>query len=113
MKYPVQDVESARETLLKLYPRGSTVFTIIRHVAQSGMSRDISIVYIGTGSDGSPSVAWPSYAVAAVTGYAMSSNATNNAIRVKGCGANFAQSIVSDLAWRLYGDSDALRYQSL
>ena len=36
--------EQAREKLRKLFPVGSTVFTILRHVSGSGMTRRISVL---------------------------------------------------------------------
>lgn len=41
------EAEEARKTLKKVCKPGSTVYTILRHVSQSGMSRRISCFVIG------------------------------------------------------------------
>lgn len=43
--------QEARESLAKLVSRGDTVYTILRHVSRSGMSRSISMFVI---KDGEP-----------------------------------------------------------
>lgn len=45
MKYTTRDVEDARGQLSHLKP-GDKVFTLVRHKARSGMSRDISFFVV-------------------------------------------------------------------
>lgn len=42
--YAERDMQDALEKLRALLPKGTAVYTILRHVSASGMTRDISVV---------------------------------------------------------------------
>jgi hypothetical protein len=96
-------------------PKGSTVYTILRHVSASGMSRDISIVCIhpeeaGTGTRW---ISHPNYAVSKVLGYRLVIKNGSDAVRVNGCGMDMGHHLAHSLAHALYGDGYALSHEWL
>lgn len=100
------------ESLRKWFPKGSTVYTILRKVSASGMSRQISIVALLV--DGEKVVdLHPNYAVAAVTGFRLNSKGSHDALIVGGCGMDMGFHVVSRLAEVLYGDYRTLSHRWL
>lgn len=83
----------AAEILHKLCPPGSTVYTVLRHVSKSGMSRDIDAYVM---EDGAPR--W-------ITGYACTAagfTRKGDHARVSGCGMDMGFHLVYELSARLY-----------
>ena len=93
-----REKQEAIEKLREWIKPGDTVHTILRHVSQSGMSRDISVVLIRP--DGS--TLHPDYAVAKATGYPLSKK---EGIRIGGCGMDMGFQLVYVLSRILYADS--------
>lgn len=87
--------DEAITTLRAALPPGSTVFTILRHVARSGMFRAIDVLQLT--EDGSRRLTW---AVAAATGF--SYNRRHEALGVGGCGMDMGFHVVSNLSRILY-----------
>lgn len=85
----------ARETLRKLFPPGSRVGTILRHVSRSGMSRSISVVV--QDEDGIRDV---SYLVARALGDKIDRD--RGGVKVGGCGMDMGFSLVYNLSATLY-----------
>lgn len=108
--------QRARELLLELFPRGSTVFTVIRHVARSGMMRVVGVLSIAPairdGLDPGLSILHPNNAVALLIG-ARSRHGSSDGVVVKGCGFDAGQHIVNALSWALYQDDNALKQRWL
>lgn len=103
------------ESLRKWFPIGSTVYTILRRVSGSGMSRDISIVCIhpeeyGTGTRW---ISHPNYAVSKVLGSRLVTKNGSDAVRVNGCGMDMGYHVVHSLAYALHGDGYALSHEWL
>lgn len=90
--------DQAIERLREIFPAGSTVTTLLRHVSQSGMSRAISI--IASGEDGPEDV---TYLVARATGDRMDQR--HGGIKMSGCGVDMGFALVYSLARTLYGDA--------
>jgi len=90
--------QEAQEYLRKVLKPGDTVYTVLRHVSRSGMTRDIDCYAM---IDNVPQ--WISYSVA--TACAMSFNSRRDAIRIGGCGMDMGFSIVYDLSRVLYRDA--------
>ena len=85
------------EKLRAILKPGDTLYTVLRHVSSSGMSRDID-VYLLRDNDRE----WLSYMVAKATGHRF--NERKEAITVGGCGMDMGFSIVYDLSRTLYGN---------
>lgn len=82
---------------------GDTVYTILRQVSRSGMSRQISVVLLAR-DDRDPSRTvdlHPNHAVSLVTGYPL--NKTRDAIVIGGCGMDMGFQLVYQLSQALYG----------
>lgn len=93
-----RDKAEAIETLQKLLPPGSTVYTILRHVSRSGMQRDIDLYRFEGGEK-----IYLSYYVANALGY---SRANGGALKVPGCGMDMGFHLVNSLSYALHGMKD-------
>lgn len=87
------DQQEAVTALRELLPPGSTVRTILRHVSQSGMSRDISVVISGDG------IRDVTYLVARALGAQVR---PNGGIRRHGCGMDMGFELIYSLSRTLY-----------
>lgn len=111
--------EEAKADLLKFYPRGSTVYTICRHVAKSGMLAAYSVVAFlpADANDSKPGELFdfhPNYSVHVLTGRRLKEYHGHSALVVTGCGYDRARHIVDAIARALYdGDERALRHRAL
>jgi hypothetical protein len=97
--------------LQKWYPRGSQVFTIVRHVSASGMSRNISVLALTLDALGDNPARFihPNWAVSKAIGWPTArSSGAHDAIAVKGCGMDMAEHLVQTLSYALYGEPNAL-----
>lgn len=99
----------AIEDLRQMFPEGSTVYTIVRSIARSGMSREISVLCIHDKS----TVYHPNWSVAAVTGITLNRGGWRDGLIVKGCGFNHSQYIADMVSIALYGKEGVLQYNSL
>ena len=100
--------------LREWFPKGSTVYTIIRHVARSGCSRVIGIVSlakveneIGNGIN----VRHPNHATSVVLGLRRSKD--HDGVHISGGGMDMGFAIAYDISRVLYGDGYALRHEWL
>jgi hypothetical protein len=85
-KEQLQERKDAQEELRKILKPGQTVYTILRHVSKSGMSRTISVVIVEAGE-----IREISWLVARALGGKM---APNGGIKVTGCGMDMGHHIV-------------------
>lgn len=90
--------EEARATLREMFPPGSTVYTVLRHVSRSGMSRSISVLH----SDDAGNISDVSWAVARATESKFDRD--RGGVKVGGCGMDMGFAVVYDLSWSLYRD---------
>lgn len=94
--------DEAISELRSLMPVGSRIYTILRKVASSGMSRNISVIVI---DDGVPrDVSW--LVLAAGIGYKPANG--GEGVRIGGCGMDMGFSLVYDLARTLHNDGYSL-----
>ena len=109
-KVPTTEFDEQVELLKGWFPKGSTVYTVLRHVSASGMQREIGVVAIlpedprapGSGAD----LRHPNYAVSTVLGWPRSKG---DGVKVRGCGMDMGFHLVYELSQRLYGDGYALK----
>lgn len=102
----------ALERLREWFPKGSTVYTILRRVSASGMSRQISPVCVH-GEGAAIRVYHPSYAVAQVLSYPLRRDWPSDSLTVRGCGSDMGFEVAYNLAHKLYGDGYALKHEWL
>ena len=98
----INTVEYSTKLLKDNFPKGSTVYLVIRQVSRSGMYRHISVHGIKDNK-----VSYYSYHVAKVLKWAYKDK--NNAVGVRGCGMDMGFHMVYTLASVLYGDGYALK----
>lgn len=105
--------EESLEKLRKWMPKGSTVYTILRHVSRSGMQRVIGVVVIdhANGTSSEPIVFHPNHAVASVLDWSM--HPKIDGVKVSGCGMDMGFHLVYQLSSVLHGDGYALKQQWL
>jgi hypothetical protein len=97
--------EYAADELRKLFPPGSTAYTILRHVSSSGMTRWISV--IADTPDGPDNV---SHWVARIMGK-HANRGKHEGIRVGGCGMDMGFHLVYGMSRILYRDGfDCIQY---
>ena len=94
-KVSAEERENARARLLDLVKPGDMIYTVLRHVSRSGMSRSISVV-IHT-PEGPSDMSW---AVAKLLGWRF--DRRNDGVKVEGCGMDMGFHLVYSLAWALF-----------
>ena len=87
-------------TLLTIIKPGDTVYTVLRHVSRTGMSRTIACYVI---QDGQPR--WITSLVSRALGYGKLRNVgrTGEGIHVPGCGMDMGFHLVHSLSYKLWG----------
>lgn len=94
------------------FPKGSTVYTICRHVSRSGMQRTIGVVALMTdGKNTGVDIRHPNYSVSRVLGYP--EDRQRNGVKVNGCGMDMGFDVAYNLARALYDDGYALKHEWL
>lgn len=93
----------ALESLRRWMPKGTRVYTILRHVSASGMSRDISIVVF---PEGSKYPIHPNHSAAKAMGWRLVTRNGSDCIRVGGCGMDMGFHLVYSLSMALYGKDE-------
>lgn len=88
--------EAIKELRAMLKP-GDTVYTLVRRVARSGMSRDISLFVMKGGE-----LQGITYTAAMAMGDRMSRDRSHNAIAVGGCGMDMCFATVYNLAATIF-----------
>lgn len=88
------------ETLRAILPAGTEVYSIVRHVSQSGMSRQISFHIVEDGA-----IRDISFHVARALGYTLDRD--RFALKVSGCGMDMCFSVVYSLGSALFRDGHA------
>lgn len=120
-KHSKADVERATEFLKRCYPKGATVYTILRQVSRTGMSRQISLVSIQVDEgdsfmedESAVAVLHPNWATSVILGLALTPTETGyDAVKIGGCGMDMGYEIAYRLGQALYGDGYALKHRWL
>lgn len=104
------DKDDQLQRLRVWFPKGSTVYTIIRHVSKSGMSRTIGVVALVC-EDGKVDDRHPNYAVSEVLG--LRRHKRLDGVNIQGCGMDMGYEIAHRLGQELYGDGYSLKHRWL
>jgi len=99
------DRERATESLKKLVPPGATVYTVVKHVARSGMMRRIAPIAVVKGK-----VVNLSHLASRALGWTWTDD---GAVKVQGCGMDMAFHLVYQIAEAIYGDGYKLAHEHL
>lgn len=94
----------AAEQLRAWFPKGSTVYTVLRSHSRSGMSRVIGVVAI---LDGGTTILHPNHRIATLLGM----TTKGDGIKVQGGGMDMGFHLAYELASELYGDGYALNHR--
>ena len=94
-KVSKEDHERALAVLREHIKPGDTVYTILRHVSRSGMSRSISVV-VHT-PEGPQDLSW-----AAARALGWSFDRRNDGVKVNGCGMDMGFHLVYSLSYVLF-----------
>ena len=78
---------------------GDTVHTILEHVSRSGMSREIRLVYLTTGTDGRPIDFHPNHSASKLLGVRQGKK---DGLVVGGCGMDMGFHVVYELSHNLF-----------
>jgi hypothetical protein len=120
-----QAQQEAKERLLKWLPQGQTIYTIVRRVSRSGMSRHIQVVYFeiefpdakeGQYMAGTARASdrHPTYSIATLLGKKCSRNGPHDTIRVDGCGMDMCWHLINQqLSYALYGKTDVFNQRTI
>ena len=102
------DKELARMKLREMFAKQDrpTVYTVLRHVSQSGMSRDISLKTVEDGQ-----IRDITYTVAIALGEKPKDKNGQRVIRVNGCGMDMGFHLVYSLSSVLYPNEDRAGYK--
>lgn len=96
MKYTIKEKKEATSMLLSIIKPGDTLYTVLRHVSASGMSRAIDVYQI---VDNEPRCL--TYLVGQVLGYSQDKN-HDYALKVNGCGMDMGHHLIYSLSCALY-----------
>lgn len=99
--------EEAIEKLREVFPAGSTVYTIFRHVSTSGLTRHVSVIAITDGEAQQFNLA-----VSLVLGHRIRHD-FYSAVVMGGAGYDAGFQIAYDLGRVLHGDGYALKHRWL
>ena len=106
-----QEIADAIQALKNLgCENGTTIYTTIRSVAKSGMSRAISCFIIATEEDGSNYIQSIDYFVGIILGL---KRHKDGGLIVRGSGMDMGFGIVYDLASEMFSDGYALKQRWL
>jgi len=99
MSWTKTEINEAKTDLRALCPPGTTVYTIIRHVSQSGMQRAIDCYIFPGDYDRRPQ--WVGRLVAKATNTPW--NEKHGGVKVNGCGMDMCYHLVNSLSYALHG----------
>lgn len=98
------------ECLRRWFPKGSTVYTILRHRSRSGMQRTIGVLAVLPG-EGSVDFRHPNYAVSVATG--LPEDRRREGVKINGCDMDMGYEIAYRLGVALYDDGYSLKHRWL
>jgi hypothetical protein len=108
----ITDQELASERLLKNYLEDTrTVYTILRSVSASGMTRHLSLVVAGVNDEGKADLYDITFLAAQAMGEKLSERNGHRTIRVNGCGMDMGFHLVYNLSSVLYAGQDRAGYK--
>lgn len=102
-----QKLEAIKQ-LREYLPAGSTVYTILRDVSRSGMSRRISVVAFSKGDTVDMYPLHITHLVSQAIGWRIKTG-FNDALVVSGCGMDMGEHLVQTLSYALYGNSHSFK----
>ncbi len=93
--------QEAIDRLKQWIKPGDTLFTQLKSVSRSGMSRVIQVVKITCGENGEPSLSYLGYNIAQAMDWKYDTN--HGGVKVGGCGMDMGFHLVHSLGYAMYG----------
>ena len=112
-KQAAETLAQEREWWKEHAPKGTTVYTILRHVSRSGMRREIGLVVFGNDGQGKTFPFHPNWSAAALTGRRLNSESRRDGVICDGCGMDMGFDLVYSIGQAVYGDGYALKQEWL
>jgi hypothetical protein len=107
-----QDQDASKERLLEEYLTDTrTVYTVLRSVSASGMTRHISLLVAGIDNTGKPALFDITYHASKVLGDKLSERNGYRTIKVNGCGMDMGFNLVYNLSSVLFAGQDRAGYK--
>lgn len=106
-KQNIKERDEAIARLREILKPGDTVYTVVRHVSASGMSRVIDLYHFSI-RGGKIHKSWLSGLAARAIGWRR--DAKHDGIKVQGCGMDMGFHVVSTLSRVLYPEADRPDY---
>ncbi len=107
----VSDSDLSKERLLNEYLSDTnTVYTVLRGVSSSGMTRHISLVVAGLDNTGKPALYDITYHASKVLGDKLTERDGHRVIKVQGCGMDMGFHLVYSLSSVLYAGQERAGY---
>ncbi|MHA1835245.1 MAG: hypothetical protein ACTSV7_14820 [Candidatus Baldrarchaeia archaeon] len=97
----------AKKELKKLLPKGSIVYTVLRHTSPSGMTRWVDMLYVKNNEIGKV----PPSLVEQLEGWPFSYDIRKEGWKVTGVGMDVGFQLVYTLSYLLYNDDYALGHR--
>ena len=108
----MKDQDASKELLLDEYLTDTrTVYTILRSVSASGMTRHISLVVAGLDNKGKPALWDITYHASKVLGDKLHERNGHRTIKVNGCGMDMGFHLVYSLSSVLFAGDDRAGYE--
>jgi hypothetical protein len=102
----------SKERLLEEYLTDTrTVYTVLRSVSASGMTRHISLLVAGIDNTGKPALFDITYHASKVLGDKLSERNGHRTIKVNGCGMDMGFNLVYSLSSVLFAGQDRAGYE--
>ena len=102
----------SKERLLEEYLTDTrTVYTVLRSVSASGMTRHISLLVAGIDNAGKPALFDITYHASKVLGDKLSERNGHRTIKVNGCGMDMGFHLVHNLSSVLFAGQDRAGYE--
>jgi len=101
-----REKQQAMEFLRKVVREGSTIYTVLRHVSQSGLTRSISVYAIVDNE-----VVYLDWYVATVLN--LKQDIKHDGIKISGVGSDLGFEIVYNLSYCLFGNGYKLKHKWL
>lgn len=101
--------QESAERLRAVFPKGSTVYTVLRKVSRGYTSREIGTLAIFAGLDGAIQVRSLDYSVSKLLELKLNKHC--DGVVIKGCGSDMGFELVDKLARELYDDPNALKHK--
>ena len=102
MAWTKREIEEARQQLAEIVKPGDTIYTTVRHVSRSGMSRSIDVYHLIPDEGRRVEKRWLSRMVAKACNLPFDNK--REAVKMGGCGMDMGYAIMNHIGYALFPD---------